>query len=58
MSSVINIDGEAFFLGISPQILLTDHGSIAFLDYKGGLECLHHVTYSRTATLEAHLLPE
>ena len=58
MSSVINIDREAFFLGISPQILLTDYGPVALLDYKGGLECLHHVIYSRTATLEAHLLPE
>lgn len=58
MSSVINIDGEAFFLGVSPQILLTDYGPAALLDYEGGLECLYHVTYSRTATLEAHLLPE
>lgn len=58
MSSVISVDGEAFFLGISPQILLKDNGPVALLDYKGGLECFYHVTYSRTATLEAHLLPE
>lgn len=40
MSSVINGDGEAFFLGISPQILPKDYEPVALLDYKGGLECL------------------
>lgn len=49
---------EPPFLAFPQDSLLNDCGPVAPLDYGGGFECLWHVSYSRTARLEAHPLPE